>query len=317
MIKAGILGSHNNIKEHLSLLRNMPLFNIIGIHDTNVTENIELQNQHQLKIYSQPEEMFQDVDVLFTAPSFNSYQWLQNAIRKSNHLFVNPPVRYNNIETQNLIKLSDEADVVVHIGFKHRYNPAFLAAKPFINPRVRMIHVYNLKQYRNQQNINPIDDLMAHDIDNILRIVNSEIKKISAYGMSTSATSPDIVNAIIEFHNGCVANLTAGKIASRNKHSAVFYNPKDYISIDMIKNKAYRYHKNTDNDIALFSTNFSDLIQEKIPVKNANELEDEMNAFSNSILKIQRPELSLENANRTMNIIEEIKTKVKLTSNCS
>ncbi|MDA3911449.1 MAG: Gfo/Idh/MocA family oxidoreductase [Bacteroidales bacterium] len=318
MIKAGILGSHEKTDEYLNLLNSMNTFKLIGIHDLDDKRIIDVKNRHGLKIYTHPDDLVQEADALFAAPGFNSYENLRNALRKSKHVFIDPPLNYNKQETRNLISLSDEADVVVHIGFPHRYNPAFLAARPFISPRVRMIHAHSMKQYVEENNkIHPVNDIMIHDIDNILSVVNSEIRKISAYGMSTSNASPDVVNAIIEFHNGCIANLTASKISATDLKQITFYNPANYVAIDMLKHKAYRYSKNSDAEMPLFSENFSDLVRECIPVKNANEIEDEFNAFSNSILHMKSPEISLENTSQTMRVIQEINSKIKLTSNCS
>ncbi|MEA1875118.1 MAG: Gfo/Idh/MocA family oxidoreductase [Bacteroidota bacterium] len=318
MIKAGILGSHEKTDEYLSLLNTMNTFKLIGIHDLDDKRVMDVNKRHGLKIFTHPDELVQEVDALFAAPGFNSYENLRNALRKSKHVFIDPPLNYNNQETRNLISLSDEADVVVHIGFSHRYNPAFLAARPFISPQVRMIHAHSMKQYvEENKSIHPVNDIMIHDIDNILSVVNAEIKKISAYGMSTSNASPDVVNAIIEFHNGCIANLTASKISSTDLKQIIFYNPENYVEIDMLKHKAYRYSKNRDADMPLFSENINDLVKECIPVKNANEIEDEFSAFSNSILEMKSPEISLENTGQTMQVIQEINSKIKLTSNCS
>jgi predicted dehydrogenase len=318
MIKAGILGSHEYTDEYLKQLKHMNTFSVVGIHDTNDERTINISRQHGVKLFLHPDDLLNEVDAIFTAPGFNSYQCLKNALRKSKHLFVEPPLPYNSNETKELINLSEEAEVIVQIGFKHRYNPAFLAAQPFISPQVRMIHTHHLKEYKQDDILtHPVNDLMIHDIDNILSVVNSEIRKISAYGMSTSNTIPDVVNAIIEFHNGCIANLTASKISSRNVKKAVFYNLNDYVSIDMLNFSVYRFSKASDVNLPIFSENFSNLIKESIPVKNANELEDEFNAFSNSILKLHASEISLENTNRTMRVVEEINSKIKLTSNCS
>ncbi len=318
MIKAGILGSHDQTCEYLNLLSDIGTFKLVGIHDLDDQRVKEVRKKHNLKIYPHPDELIQDVDAIFTAPNFNSYAYLRNALRKSKHLFIEPPLNYNTIETRDLINLSDEADVVVQIGLRHRYNPAFLAARPFIHPRVRMIHTHSLKQYHDlNRHIHPVNDIMIHDIDNILSVVNSEIRKISAYGMSTSNSSPDVVNAIIEFHNGCIANLTASKISAQDVQQAIFYNPSDYVSIDMLHNEAYRYSKNIDADMALFSQQFNDLVRECIPVKNANEVRDEFTAFSNSILQMKSAEISLENTSKTMRVLQEINSKIKLTSNCS
>lgn len=118
-------------------------------------------------------------------------------------------------EALELIKLAGEASVKVQVGHVERFNPAFIAAEPFIdNPM--FIETHRLAQFNPRGTDVPVIlDLMIHDLDIVLSVVKSEIKKISASGVSVVSDTPDIANARVEFANGCVANLTASRISMK------------------------------------------------------------------------------------------------------
>src|SRR5690606_664167 len=80
-------------------------------------------------------------------------------------------------------------------------------------------------------------DLMIHDIDAILSVVNSPVKEIHASGTSVISQSPDIANARIEFENGCVANLTASRISLKNMRKSRFFQKDAYIAVDFLDKK--------------------------------------------------------------------------------
>ncbi|MFO7790230.1 MAG: Gfo/Idh/MocA family oxidoreductase [Bacteroidales bacterium] len=316
MIKAGILGTDTLIETYIDLLMQLNSFQLVGLYDINDEKALDIHKKFDIPIFTHPDELFDEADALITTSGFNTYQCLKTALRKSKHIFIEKPAEYSISQTRELINLSDEAGVVVQMGFRHRYNPSFLAARPFISPQVRMIQTRRLLPYKENCALHPVQDIMLHDVDNILSVVNSSIRKISAYGISTTDQKPDAVNALIEFHNGCIANLTANTIAGMETQNAVFFNPKDYIEIDFLNHKATRYSKRAENNMTLFGENKNDLNCEYIPVKNANEMADELEAFSRSILKMRNPEVNLENTSRTMAVIREINSRLKLTVNC-
>ncbi len=316
MIKAGIMGTDEHIESYLDLLKQLNSYHLVGLHDVNDERVLDIHKKHGIRIFPHPDELLDEVDALITTSGFNSYQYLRTALRKSKHVFIEKPGEYSVSQTQELINLSDEAEVVVQMGFRHRYNPAFTAARPFIDPQVRMIQTKRMLPFTENSILDPLHDILLHDVDNILSVVNSNIRKISAYGISTNEQRPDVVNAFIEFHNGCIANLTASTISGTETQEAIFFNPRDYIEVDFKNHRASRYSKRSENNMSLFGETKNDLNCEHIPVKNANEAADELDAFSRSILKLSRPEINLENTSRTMAVIREIKSRLKLTANC-
>ena len=114
-----------------------------------------------------------------------------------------------------MIGLAKEADVKVQVGHVERFNPAFIAAKDFIKQPM-FIETHRLAQFNPRgTDVSVVLDLMIHDIDIVLSVVKSSVRKISTSGVAVVSDTPDIANARIEFDNGCVANLTASRISLR------------------------------------------------------------------------------------------------------
>ena len=153
------------------------------------------------------------VDIV--TPTIAHFKCATQAIKKSKHVFIEKPVTTTIEEAKTLMELSKEANVQVQVGHVERFNPAFIAAKDYCtNPM--FIETHRLAQFNPRgTDVSVILDLMIHDIDIILSVVKSTIKRISASGVAVVSDSVDIANARIEFNNGCVANLTASRISMK------------------------------------------------------------------------------------------------------
>lgn len=163
-------------------------------------------------------------------------------------------------------------------------------------------------------------DLMIHDIDIVLSIVKSEVKSVSASGVSVLSDSPDIANARIEFENGCVANLTASRISLKRMRKARFFQRDAYISIDFLEKKC-EVVKMKDapkeiDDFAMVLTNAEGVKKqiyfENPTVENNNAILDELESFHDAIVADRTPVVPLKQGTEAlrvaMMIIENFKT---------
>jgi len=121
------------------------------------------------------------------------------------------------------------------VGHVERFNPAFVAAKDHIkNPQ--FIETHRLSEFNPRgTDVSVVLDLMIHDIDIILSVVNSPVKKISASGVAVVSDTPDIANARLEFLDGCVANITASRISMKNMRKSRFFQRDAYIAVDFLE----------------------------------------------------------------------------------
>ena len=156
------------------------------------------------------------------APTPVHFNLCELAIRKGKHVFVEKPLANDMDEARTILKLVKESNVKLQVGHVERFNPAFLALEG-IPLQPMFIEVHRLAEFNPRgTEVSVILDLMIHDIDIILHIVNSEVKNIYSSGVAVMTDTPDIANVRMEFNNGCVANLTSSRISMKNAKNAHF-----------------------------------------------------------------------------------------------
>jgi predicted dehydrogenase len=182
--------------------------------------------------------LIQSVDALdIVTPTIAHYEIAKSALLQGKHVFIEKPLAHTLDEAREIVKLVGEARVKCQIGHVERYNPAFLAlgSQPL---QPMFIEAHRLAQFNPRgTDVSVILDLMIHDIDVVLHLVKSPVRRISASGVSVMSENADIANARIEFDNGCVANLTSSRISLKKMRKMRLFQRDAYIGIDFLEKK--------------------------------------------------------------------------------
>ncbi|HTX87551.1 MAG TPA: Gfo/Idh/MocA family oxidoreductase [Bacteroidales bacterium] len=236
MLKIGVLGAGHLGKIHIKCLQEIKEYELTGFYDPDEETAKKVEKEFGVKRYPDLDPLIDAVDVVdIVTPTISHFDCATRAFRKYRHVFIEKPVVTTLEEARELIKIAGEANVKVQVGHVERFNPAFLAAEPYID-RPMFIEGHRLAQFNPRGTDVPVIlDLMIHDIDIVLSIVKSPIRKISASGVAVVSDSPDIANARIEFNNGCVANLTASRISLKTMRKVRIFQRDAYISVDFNK----------------------------------------------------------------------------------
>jgi predicted dehydrogenase len=220
-------------------------------------------------------------------------------MRRGKHVFIEKPVTSTPDEAAKLMKLVEEARVVAQVGHVERFNPAFLAVADR-NLQPMFIEGHRLAPWNPRgADVSVVHDLMIHDLDIVLKLVNSGIKRVSANGVAVISDTPDICNARIEFHNGCVANLTASRISTKQMRRLRLFQRDAYVTLDFLDKKAEIFNV---ADAAPAEGGFVEmemdgrkryLLPEMPEVAAVNAIEEELKAFAKAILRNDPPAVSL------------------------
>ena len=238
MLKIGVLGAGHLGKIHIKLLKGLPEFELIGFYDPDDTKCAAASEEYGVKSFTSLDELVDSVDAVdIVTPTLSHFECAVTAIKKFKHVFIEKPMTNTMEEAASLMRLAEEADVKVQVGHVERFNPAFVSAEPHLEQPM-FIETHRLAEFNPRgTDVSVILDLMIHDIDIILSVVRSSIKKISASGVAVVSDTPDIANARIEFTNGCVANLTASRMSMKNMRKSRFFQQNAYISVDFLEKK--------------------------------------------------------------------------------
>ena len=236
MLKIGIFGVGHLGKIHLKLLYELTnLYNVIGFFDPDDREAENIQDLYNIRRYKTINELIQNCDCIdIVTPTLFHYEIAIEALRAGKPVFIEKPITDKIEEAESLVNLSKENSTLIQVGHVERFNPAFIEAQKYLKQPM-FIETHRLAQFNHRGTDVPVVlDLMIHDIDIVLNVVNSRVRKISASGVSVISDSNDIANARIEFENGCVANLTASRISLKNMRKSRFFQRDAYVSVDFL-----------------------------------------------------------------------------------
>jgi hypothetical protein len=237
-LSIGLIGVGHLGKIHLRLILENPNLRLVGIFDHNEEHARRIEADYGVTRYANADDLIADCEAVdIVTPTLSHFDYACRAVRASRHIFVEKPLTYTVKEGRKLVNLVLEAGVKAQVGHVERFNPAFLAAKEYF-AQPMFIETHRLAEFNPRgTDVSVVHDLMIHDIDIVLSVVRSNVKKISASGVAVVSDTPDIANARIEFENGCVANLTASRISLKNMRKSRFFQRDAYISVDFLKKK--------------------------------------------------------------------------------
>ncbi|MCB0524037.1 MAG: Gfo/Idh/MocA family oxidoreductase [Lewinellaceae bacterium] len=239
MMKIGLLGAGHLGKIHLKCILSSGCWELVGFYDPDDKNANSAIQQYGATRFKSLEKLFAEVDAVdIVTPTTSHYKLAARAIRAGKHVFLEKPVTETLAQGRKLLKLADEYGVKVQVGHVERFNPAFTALDGIaLNPMFIEGHRLSAFQPRGTE-VSVILDLMIHDLDLILHLVKSPVKKVSASGVAVLSNTPDIANARIEFLNGCVANLTASRISLKQMRKMRLFQQDHYLSLDFLEKTA-------------------------------------------------------------------------------
>ncbi len=318
MLKIGIIGTGALGRHHTRLYKNIKDVEVIGVYDVNTETAENIAKEFSVTNYPDMNELVNKCDALSVAvPATKHYDVAVPLLKQKKHLLIEKPLAANIEEAEEMVRLANENNVVLGVGHVERFNPAmaFLESK---KQNTRFIEAHRLAlyppprpgQHRRGVEVGVVLDLMIHDIDLVLNMVDSDVEKIDAVGIPVLSTTEDIANVRIQFENGAVANLTASRISQDpTRRFRVFQNDA-YISMDYGKHNGVISKKEG-----------SSIAQEKIDLDEYNALELELADFATSVIntittgKIVQTKVSGEQGLRALKVAVAIKAKIEEYNN--
>jgi predicted dehydrogenase len=317
-LRAGIFGLGHLGKIHLKVLKEICNerndIEIAGIFDSNNESNASISEENNFSVNNSADELIGKIDIaIIVTPTSSHYELAYKTISAGINTFIEKPVTDTTEEANKLLKLAEGKDVKIQIGHIERFNPAILALDNYkLSPM--FIETHRLSQFNPRgTDVSVIQDLMIHDIDIILNLVKSKVKKIDANGVAIITDKIDIANARIQFENGCVANITASRISMNKMRKMRLFQKSAYISIDFLQNSSevFKIGDGTgENSIAL--TEFEQgnknikIFYERPPVKEVNSMKYEVNKFIDAIINNEEPIVTLEDGLQALEVANEI-----------
>ena len=317
MLRVGIFGVGHLGKFHLNNWKEISDIEIAGFYDPSDAAAATIADQYAIKRYANAAKLMDACDAVdIVAPTTFHYQLCKTALLKSKHVFVEKPMANTMEEARELVKLAREANIKFQVGHVERFNPAFLALKDH-DLAPMFIEVHRLSQFNPRgTDVSVILDLMIHDIDILLKLVNSNVKNISANGVAVLSDTPDIANVRIEFDNGCVANLTSSRISMKKMRKMRLFEKNSYTAIDFLEKKTEITKLKTATDKNVFSFDIDTPHGKKSiaifspEIKQTNAIKLELESFRDAIINKTDTVVTEIDGLRAMEVAHQILEKI-------
>jgi len=322
MLKIGVLGTGHLGKIHLKCIKQAQShYELAGFFDADEATRAKVAGDFETTAFESVDALIDAVDVVdIVTPTTTHFELAQAAIRKGKHVFVEKPLTNTPAEAKALLEMSQEQGVKIQVGHVERFNPALLALGG-MEVQPMFIEAHRLATFNPRgTDVSVVLDLMIHDLDIVLSMVDSPVKTVNASGVAVVSDTPDIANARVEFANGCVANLTASRISLKQMRKIRLFQQDAYISLDFLDKEAQVVRLYGPEDPSLpagaggmtIETNRgTKQIHIDMPsIANTNAIQMELQTFADSITQNQRPLVSGEDGYQALKLAYDIMEEI-------
>jgi len=316
-LQIGVIGVGHLGNFHLRQLSKISEISISGIYDINASRAEEMSHNYNIPSFSNLESLLNVSDaVSVVTPTSLHYKIAMEALDTNCHVFIEKPITDSLSHAGTLLKKASKVKKIIQVGHIERFNPAFMELKKMdIAPH--FIETHRLAPFNPRGNDVPVIlDLMIHDLDIILSLIDAEILDIRANGVKVVSQTVDIANARLEFENGCVANLTASRISQKELRKMRLFQEDNYITIDFQKGilEEYKVCQEEPNIVTakevikIGTENKKYILYNRPVIPKHDALEEELRHFIHSIYHASRPETDGDSATEALRIALEIQS---------
>lgn len=243
-LRFGVIGAGKLGGFHTNTLSKMPEVELVGVSDPDLMRAQVLAWRHNCVAYKTEEELLSQVDaIVVAAPTEYHAEIGVKALKAGVHVLMEKPIANSEEGARKLLELSEKNKVVLQVGHSERFNSAVVETMKHVkNPRY--ITIERLGPYDPRVAATGVTlDLMIHDLDILLTMIDSEIVNFEAIGASLLSNHEDICNVRIKFKNGCLADVTASRATMEASRRMRIYQQDSYLSVDYVSARLKIYTK--------------------------------------------------------------------------
>ena len=295
-MRVAVIGVGNLGKHHARVYTELPDVELAGVVDVDMRTAEKVARRLGVSAYTRLGDIPGTLDGVSVAVPTEAHRTVAlEALERGANVLIEKPIALDMAEATAIIDCARQKGLVLQVGHIERFNPAILALKKILT-RVGFIEVHRLAPYRPQgTEVGVVLDLMIHDIDIVLNIVDSPIREISAVGIPVLSASEDIANARLSFENGCIANMTASRISFETMRKIRIFQSNAYISLD---------YQNQEGMI--YRTEGSRIVRERMPLEKDEPLKLEIKSFLECVRVSRKPVVPGEQGRQALRVASEI-----------
>jgi len=306
VVGAGHLGSLH-AKVYSAIKRRCGI-SLVGICDVSKEAGEEIAKKYNTGYFADYHDLIGRADAVSIAVPTNLHHAVARDFLKAGvHVLIEKPITRTLEEADELIGLAEKKDLILQVGHIERFNSAVRAVEPLLSkPRfIECQRLGSIKKKKRIKDVGVVLDLMIHDIDIILGLVNSRVKNIEAVGISSVSDHEDLANVRLSFQNGIIADITASRVTREEIRKIRIFQEQSYILLDYLHQEAF-----------LFRGSDKKLKKKKIRIRKKEPLKVELKSFIDCVRNKKRPVVSGQEGKQALrvalNILEKINSAQRL-----
>jgi len=301
-LNIGLVGCGHMGKIHLEKLQALKNVKLIGIVDINHAVVKHLSKLYAVPYFTNYYDLVGLTDaVIIATPTLHHFQIAKTFLEHGSHVFIEKPITFDTQEARRLILVAKKKNLILQVGHLERYNPAFHRARSYIKEPL-FIDALRISPFTGRStDIDVILDLMIHDIDLVLSLVQSTITDIRAHGATFMTDKLDIAHARIEFGNGSIAHLQASRVSPERKRILTVFERDRFCIINLLSGKLFLYTKHKESQIK----------SKEYESETVDSVKEELTEFIRSIKNGKTPRVIGEDALKALSVANRIKQYIE------
>lgn len=302
VIGVGYLG-----RFHAQKYAQLDTCDLIGVADKDAEKARQVSEEFSVSCYQDYEVLLNQVDaVSIVVPTVDHYQLAKACIQQGLHVLVEKPFTATLEQAQELIELSRKHQTHLQVGHLERFNVVFAEFQNLIN-KPQYIESTRISKFPERgTDVDVILDLMIHDIDLVLALLEDYPIEIEGVGTSVLTTKVDLANARLKFPGGCVANFTASRVSEKAERKMRIFQPGLYLSLDYGAGSARKLEVDSMENLAI-----DDLKPQTYQLGKNDALLEEIQSFLQSIYHQSPPLVTAEAGLQAMKVAWQIKAQIQ------
>ncbi len=295
-VKTGVVGVGAIGKNHARIYAELEHAELAAIYDTDQARAQELAETYGTKAVATLEEFVSLVDAASVATPTNTHLAVGSLLLEAGkHVLIEKPIANTPEDAKQLVELAKAKNCVLQVGHIERFNPVMAQLEEHMT-RPKFIEAHRLSPFPNRSiDIGVVLDVMIHDLEIILHLVDSPIQSIDAVGVPVLTRREDIANARIRFENGCVANVTASRISPEKMRKIRVFQEDSYLSLDYQEQAGWIYRKDG-----------MQIVREEVRAEKDEPLKLELAAFVKCAAEGLQPKVGGQEAAAALNVAIEV-----------
>lgn len=320
-VKIGVIGAGHFGRYHIMKLLTLPEADLVGFFDIDRGRSEQIARELKVRAFSDPEELLAQCSaVSVVVPTAAHFPVVRDVILHRRHVFCEKPFMLTTRQADAIVQLARSSKITLQVGHIERFNPAFTSLQAeAVNPR--FIEAHRLAPFGARgTDVSVILELMIHDIDLVLNLVKAPIRQVEAVGANILTQNIDLANARLKFANGCLANLTASRVATKSVRRLRIFQPDACFNLDFLMKKTelvrlvndperYSIHPAKQNHFREGQW-FRGLVRQELAADPVDALREELRHFIGSVQGHHGTTVSGEDGRQALAVANRIEKQI-------